>query len=111
MAIIQEPPLELEAGVESRIAERPLGVFTRPQGDNGWRDWLSTVDHKRIGILYGVSAMVFFVVGGMMLLVFRESFGKFAEQIWSDIPSRVLRVGGSATVAFGGWLIYLSISP
>ncbi len=54
---------------------------------------------------------LFFVVGGMMLLVFRESFRLFAEQIWSDIPSRVLRVGGSAVVAFGGWLIYLSISP
>ncbi len=68
MAIIQEPPLELEAGEESRVADRPLGVFTRPQGDYGWRAWLSTVDHKRIGILYGVSAMVFFVVGGVEAL-------------------------------------------
>ncbi len=27
--------------------------------------WLTTVDHKRIGILYGVSAVVFFLVGGI----------------------------------------------
>ena len=57
MAIIEEP-LELESG-EVAVAERPLGVLTRPQGGNGWRDWLSTVDHKRIGILYGVTAFSF----------------------------------------------------
>jgi len=27
--------------------------------------WLTTVDHKRIGILYGVSAVLFFFVGGI----------------------------------------------
>ena len=27
--------------------------------------WLTTVDHKRIGILYGVSAVIFFLVGGI----------------------------------------------
>ena len=26
--------------------------------------WLTTVDHKRIGILYGVSAFIFFLIGG-----------------------------------------------
>ena len=25
--------------------------------------WITTVDHKRIGILYGVSALVFFLIG------------------------------------------------
>ena len=27
--------------------------------------WLTTVDHKRIGILYGVSAIIFFFIGGI----------------------------------------------
>ncbi|MBM3946153.1 MAG: cytochrome ubiquinol oxidase subunit I, partial [SAR202 cluster bacterium] len=27
--------------------------------------WLTTVDHKRIGALYGVSAFIFFLVGGL----------------------------------------------
>ena len=27
--------------------------------------WLTTVDHKRIGILYGVSAVIFFLIGGI----------------------------------------------
>ena len=59
-----EEPLALESG-QADIAERPLGVMTRPQGGNGWRDWLSTVDHKKIGIMYGVAAMFFFIVGAM----------------------------------------------
>ncbi|MGH7355373.1 MAG: cytochrome c oxidase subunit I [Candidatus Rokuibacteriota bacterium] len=37
----------------------------------GVRAWLTTVDHKRIGILYGVSAFVFFLIGGLEALVIR----------------------------------------
>src|SRR5207248_3083776 len=33
--------------------------------------WLSTVDHKRIGILYILTAIVFFVAGGIMALLMR----------------------------------------
>src|SRR5262250_3687425 len=33
--------------------------------------WITTVDHKRIGILYGVSALVFFLIGGIEALIIR----------------------------------------
>jgi cytochrome c oxidase subunit 1 len=33
--------------------------------------WLTTVDHKRIGILYGVTAFVFFLLGGVEALLIR----------------------------------------
>ncbi len=33
--------------------------------------WITTVDHKRIGILYGVSAFAFFLVGGIEALLIR----------------------------------------
>ncbi len=33
--------------------------------------WITTVDHKRIGILYGTSAFVFFLVGGIEALIMR----------------------------------------
>ncbi len=38
---------------------RPTGYTT------GIWSWLTTVDHKRIGVLYGVSAVLFFFVGGI----------------------------------------------
>jgi cytochrome c oxidase subunit 1 len=37
----------------------------------GLVSWLTTVDHKRIGILYGVTALVYFVVGGIEALLIR----------------------------------------
>ncbi|MDC0359417.1 cytochrome c oxidase subunit I [Acidimicrobiales bacterium] len=73
-----EEPLALESG-QADIAERPLGVMTRPQGGNGWRDWLSTVDHKKIGIMYGIAAMFFFIVGGIEALLLRTQLA-FPEQ-------------------------------
>ncbi|MQA89675.1 MAG: cytochrome c oxidase subunit I [Gemmatimonas sp.] len=34
-------------------------------------DWASTVDHKKIGILYMLTALVFFVIGGLEALAMR----------------------------------------
>ncbi len=34
-------------------------------------DWLTTTDHKKIGILYLVNSMLFFVAGGILALVVR----------------------------------------
>ena len=33
----------------------------------GLWSWITTVDHKRIGILYGVTAFLFFLLGGLAL--------------------------------------------
>ena len=40
-------------------------------GRKGIWAWITTVDHKRIGLLYGVTALIFFVVGGMEALLIR----------------------------------------
>ncbi len=37
----------------------------------GLGSWLTTVDHKRIGVLYGLTALFYFVVGGIEALVIR----------------------------------------
>src|SRR6195952_4536490 len=37
----------------------------------GWRGWLSTVDHKTIGLRYLVTAFVFLLMGGVEALVMR----------------------------------------
>jgi len=38
---------------------------------SGVRGWLTTVDHKRIGILYGISGLVFLLVGGVEAILMR----------------------------------------
>lgn len=51
-------------------AGRPW-LFRRPTAKTGIVSWLTTVDHKRIGVLYGVSALFFFLVGGVEALLIR----------------------------------------
>ncbi|MEM7338048.1 MAG: cytochrome c oxidase subunit I [Actinomycetota bacterium] len=69
MAIIEEP-LALPAGDPAPV-ERPLGTFTRPRSTTGIGSWLTTVDHKRIGIMYGAAAMFFLLIGGAAALLIR----------------------------------------
>ena len=42
---------------------RREGILRRPMAMTGVRSWFTTIDHKKIGILYGATAFVFFVVG------------------------------------------------
>ncbi|HEX9691721.1 MAG TPA: cytochrome c oxidase subunit I [Gemmatimonadales bacterium] len=46
-----------------------------PQARSGIRSWITTTDHKRIGILYGVTAFFFFLVGGLEALLIRAQLG------------------------------------
>ena len=39
--------------------------------DHGMLSWVSTVDHKRIGIMYMLTALFFFVIGGVEALIIR----------------------------------------
>ncbi len=43
----------------------------RPTHPTGVWDWVTTIDHKKIGILYGVTAFIMFVTGGIEALVMR----------------------------------------
>jgi cytochrome c oxidase subunit 1 len=51
--------------------ERPGGLLRRPAATTGFWSWVTTVDHKKIGILYGVTAFFFFIVGGTEALLIR----------------------------------------
>ena len=55
---------------EPRVLPRSR-ILRRPTATTGFWSWITTVDHKRIGILYGVTAFVFFLVGGMEALLIR----------------------------------------
>ena len=45
----------------------------RPQ--RGWVKWLTTTDHKKIGILYLATVLVFFLIGGVEALLMRIQLG------------------------------------
>ncbi len=45
--------------------------FKRPRSTTGIWSWITTVDHKRIGIMYGYAAFFFFLIGGIEALLLR----------------------------------------
>jgi cytochrome c oxidase subunit 1 len=118
MAITEERPvLELTTGAEPE--PEPLGVFARPVSTKGWRSWLTTIDHKRIGIMYGVSAMAFFAIGGLEALIIRAQLAQpngqvVDEQTYNEIftmhgTTMVFLVIMPMLAAFANYLIPLQI--
>ncbi len=43
---------------------------------SGLWSWITTVDHKRVAILYGISALAFFLLGGVEALLIRVQLAK-----------------------------------
>ncbi|MTA69657.1 MAG: hypothetical protein F2956_07130, partial [Actinobacteria bacterium] len=74
MTIIERPSTEVAVAGAVPVGVKPseaLGVFKRPAASSSWRDWVVTVDHKKLGIMYGVAAFVFFLIGGVEALLIR----------------------------------------
>src|SRR3954451_1370580 len=46
--------------------------------------WLATTDHKRIGVMYGISALGFFLAAGVMALVMRAELAVPGLQLVSE---------------------------
>ena len=58
---------------------RPRAIAPRPRG---WvLSWLTTTDHKKIGILYLVNSFAFFVIGGIFALLMRTELARPGTQI------------------------------
>jgi len=72
MALIEEP-VALPAGAPSApsTVKKPLGAFTRPKNPTGVVDWLTTVDHKKIAIMYATAAVLFLLIAGSAALLMR----------------------------------------
>jgi cytochrome c oxidase subunit 1 len=61
--------------------------------------WLVTTDHKRIGILYIGTSLVFFVLAGLMALVFRLQLSQAnADVLSADRYNELITIHGTAMV-------------
>src|SRR5436190_11126080 len=72
MATVLEPTVVEPAAPQ---VEQPI-LLRRPRNTTGPASWFTSIDHKKIGILYGVTAFVFFCVGGMEALLIRLQLAK-----------------------------------
>jgi cytochrome c oxidase subunit I len=67
------------------------------------RDWLTTVDHKKIGILYGVTALFFFIVGGIEAALIRIQLAQPEMQFLSaDLYNQIFTMHGTTMVFLVG---------
>ncbi len=73
MAIIERPATQVAVPLVSApvTPASTFGALRRPVSTTGWKSWIFTVDHKKIGIMYGATAMFFFIVGGVEALLIR----------------------------------------
>ncbi len=71
----------------------------------GLWSWVTTVDHKRIGILYGVSAFAFFLIGGVEALLIRAQLARPGLDVVSAQAFNAL------FTMHGTTMIFLAIMP
>ncbi len=86
MAIIERPADTAAAAGGPAVVATPstsFGYFRRPVETKGWRSWAFTVDHKKIGIMYGAVSMTFFLVGGIEAGLIRAQLAQPNGQILS----------------------------
>ena len=77
----------------------------RPTYPSGVWSWVTTVDHKRIGILYGVTAFIMFLIGGVEALLMRTQLATSEQDIVSaEVFNQLFTMHGTT-------MIFLAIMP
>ena len=123
MAIVERPPEALAVPEPGTLAvatpQTTLGVFRRPVQSTGWQSWLFTVDHKKIGIMYGVAAMIFFVIGGLEAMLIRAqlagpegtilSADRYNQMFTMHATTMVFLFAMPMAAAFANYLVPLQI--
>jgi cytochrome c oxidase subunit I len=67
--------------------------------------WITTVDHKRIGALYGVTAFIFFLIGGLEAMLMRIQLARPENTFVSpDVFNQLFTMHGTT-------MIFLAIMP
>jgi cytochrome c oxidase subunit 1 len=76
-----------------------------PVSATGLWSWITTVDHKRIGALYGVTAFIFFLIGGLEAMLMRIQLARPENTFVSpDVFNQLFTMHGTT-------MIFLAIMP
>ncbi|MDP9376985.1 MAG: cytochrome c oxidase subunit I [Actinomycetota bacterium] len=110
----------LEAPTAPKLRPRPeILAHTVRREEEGWTSWITTVDHKKLGILYIATCMVFFTLGGVEALLIRAQLGAPENTLLSpEKYNQIMTMHGTTMVflvvvpiwaGFGNYLIPLMI--
>ena len=86
-----------------------VGALRQLRGDaesyRGIWSWLTTVDHKRIGVMYGLTAFAFFLMGGVEALLLRMQLSSPNSTVLDpDQYNRIFTMHGTT-------MIFLVVMP
>ena len=80
-------------------------AIPRPTHPTGVWSWITTVDHKRIGILYGMTAFLMFMLGGVEALLMRVQLASADQDLISaEVFNQLFTMHGTT-------MIFLAIMP
>ena len=77
----------------------------RPKHPTGVWNWITTIDHKKIGVLYGVTAFLLFLTGGLEALLIRIQLASPGHEFVSpEVYNQLFTMHGTT-------MIFLAIMP
>jgi cytochrome c oxidase subunit 1/cytochrome c oxidase subunit I+III len=83
----------------------PYSVPVSAIDERGLYGWVSTVDHKRIGVLYLITALAFFAVGGLEALLIRLQLARPNSHLISpEVYNQIFTMHGTT-------MIFLVVMP
>ena len=101
------------------MAVRAEPVYPVPWYRGRFTSWITTVDHKRIGILYLITCLLFFGAGGILAILMRTQLAETNEKFLSaEHYNEVMTVHGLTMVflvivpilaGFGNYMVPLMI--
>jgi cytochrome c oxidase subunit 1 len=83
----------------------------RPLAPSPWTGWATTVDHKKIGIMYVLMAIVFLIIGGIEALLMRwQLLWPRAEFVGPQVFNQLFTMHGTTMVFFVGMPILIGMA-
>ena len=89
----------------TRSVSESTGLLIRPNWDRGILRWLTTVDHKRLGILYILTSTFFFLTASVEAFVMRLQLARPEQSLVSpDLYNQLFTMHGVT-------MVFLAIMP
>src|ERR1700752_1567388 len=88
---------------QSHVGDLPRPEKNYLNNDKGIWSWMSTVDHKRIGVMYLVGILTAFLIGGVFALLVRLTLLSpkhmvFGFQVTAETYNRMFTLHGAIMV-------------
>jgi cytochrome c oxidase subunit I len=103
----------------SATSVKSVSILSRPMAKEGLGSWLTTVDHKKIGIMYFWTTLVFFALGGLEAVLIRAQLAAaegtvLTEEVYNQLftmhgVTMIFLVVMPLSAAFFNYLIPLQI--